>query len=319
MATTVVAKPSLTPGPNSAPPYKEIRKSITQAWGEAESAATATPDAFGQHFSDSLQVIWKGLSGKRAEGWQGWVLQVAPAAQATYTVTLDMDDYWDISPPLGFEYRAIRLIGLADVVLKGVDSSMAKQIIPGQRIGFGGTITELKGYDPDEINVDPAVRLAVVLTDVDLVPLGPSDSQAALADQYKSAIITLKNPVCGMLSSRCYTYDLIIYGSGKVEYIEEDWETGRVVRTETASVSEDKVRDLIAQFDKISYFGLKDDYSTYSVSDAGALTTSITVGTKRKSIFHYLGDMSAPAELQQLERSIDAIYTPPGSIPTVTP
>jgi hypothetical protein len=322
--THSAARPTATLGRNSAPGYQEIRSNIARLLSEIQTAyATATPStAEADTYEKDLTAYIGGLKGKKVDAWQGWVLEVLPGPQGSYTATIDMDEFYEVEPPLGFEYRGIRLIGLTDVVLSNLSKESAEKVSAGQKVEISGTIKGMEGLasdDTDKPAVDPSVRLAVILMESKVTPLKSENAGSSLADDYKSAVITLKHPVCGMASSHCYTYNLIVYGTGKVVYTEEDWSTGQVNRTETANVSEEKVRELVAEFDKIRYFSLKDDYSSYDMSDASSATTSITLGAKRKSTFHYHGDMSAPKELSDLESKIDELYKPTEATPTISP
>lgn len=110
------AKPISTHSLNAAPSYKEVRIGIARIWRASEAAyATATPVSDERGYEKQLDDYAGKLKGKKVEAWQGWVLQTHEGTQGTYTITVDMDEYYEVDPPLGFEYRGIRLIGLADV------------------------------------------------------------------------------------------------------------------------------------------------------------------------------------------------------------
>jgi len=109
---------------------------------------------------------------------------------------------------------------------------------------------------------------------------------------------------------RCYDYTLTAYGNGTVVYVEKESEwsgTPVVPFTKTYQVSEEKVRSLLAEFYKLDYFSLKDNYTSYDATDCGSSTTSLKVGDRRKTINHYYCDRSAPQGLSELERKIDDI------------
>jgi outer membrane protein assembly factor BamB len=315
--------PTVTPGENAAPSFDEIRARIAHLRRDAQDAATPasspTAEADEQQYPKDMAALISSLKGKEVQDWQGWIVRVKEGQGGRYEVGIDMDELYDIDPFLTFEYRGVRRTGLADVVLADVSAEQAKALSAGQKVVLKGVISDLAGRPGEEMPIDPAnARLAVVLERTQAEPLA-QDGDTTTIDP-KGVVITLTRPVCGMMSTRCYTYDLIVHGTGEVLYSEEDWETideRSNVITRTYQVSEEKVRDLVAEFERIDYFSLKDDYNGYDMSDASSATTSITTGTKRKSIFHYHGDRSAPGELAQLENMIDEAVS--SNEPTPTP
>jgi hypothetical protein len=119
--------------------------------------------------------------------------------------------------------------------------------------------------------------------------------------------ITLTRPHCTMMSENCYTANLAIDSSGTVVYTARDWDDQAPGITKEAWISPAQFKELLQAFEEAQYFTLKDDYSSFDVSDNPSATTSITTATARKSIYHYYGDLSAPDSLSTLEDRIDKI------------
>jgi Domain of unknown function (DUF6438) len=103
----------------------------------------------------------------------------------------------------------------------------------------------------------------------------------------------------------CPIYKLTIYGNGKVVY--EGKRFVKVTGTRTTTISQAAVRKLIAEFQKINYFQLQDNY-TGGHTDAPSAITSLTMGKRRqKTVNHYLASPNAPTQLTELEKTIDTV------------
>ena len=118
----------------------------------------------------------------------------------------------------------------------------------------------------------------------------------------EEVVITLERTAC---HGTCPVYALTIYGSGTVIY--EGIEYVKTTGEKEGSISEEQVRQLISEFEKIGYFSLSDSYEERTITDAPSAITSITIDGKTKSIKHYHGDFSAPELLTELENRIDEI------------
>jgi hypothetical protein len=115
-------------------------------------------------------------------------------------------------------------------------------------------------------------------------------------------VITLERTAC---FGTCPVYTLTINGDGTVIYEGKDFvKTGGRVET---TISQDKVKQLISEFEKVDYFSLNDSYTERTITDAQTVITSITIDGKTKTIEHYYGDFSAPKQLTELEDKIDEI------------
>lgn len=230
-----------------------------------------------------------------------------------YWIALDMDEFYDRNPFLGFEYRGVRRIGLTDVVLTGVSEEQAQRVRPGEKVALSGTIKDLKSFSQDKVAADPANgRLTLLLEQGSTRSLSPTPLEGGHPIDAKAAIITWTRPVCGMSSTKCYIYELIVRGSGSAVYSEYDWDSideGKPTITKTFSVTDEVVPHLVSAFEKADCFSMKDDYEAHYVSDAGSSTTSFSTLYYRKSVFHYGGDHSAPNALHALERELDDLAT----------
>jgi len=120
------------------------------------------------------------------------------------------------------------------------------------------------------------------------------------ASSYKDAFITLERTMC---FGTCPVYTLTIYGDGRVEY--EGKKFVKVTDMQKTTIPQDKVNQLIDEFEKAGYFSMKDSYESYEITDLPYAITSLTLNGKAKRIKHYYGDSSAPKALSDLESKID--------------
>ena len=143
---------------------------------------------------------------------------------------------------------------------------------------------------------------AALLAAVILIIVGCAGTQTPMPDDLDDVVITLERTVCFGV---CPEYKLTVYGNGTVVY-----EGRRFVRIEgrrTIAIGEDKVRQLLSEFERIDYFSLEDSYEEHMATDMPSAYTSLTVDGKTKAVSHYHGDLSAPKELTELEERIDEI------------
>lgn len=113
-------------------------------------------------------------------------------------------------------------------------------------------------------------------------------------------VITLERTEC---YGPCPVYRLTINGDGSVVYEGRDFvkATGR----QTTTISQDRVRQLVSEFEKADFFSLSDSYEQIMVTDNPSAITSITTDGKSKTVRHYHGDTTAPEILTELENKID--------------
>ena len=115
-------------------------------------------------------------------------------------------------------------------------------------------------------------------------------------------VITLERTAC---FGTCPVYTLTMNVDGTVIYEGKDFvkTKGRVENT----ISQDKIEQLISEFERVDYFSLDDSYTERTITDTQTVITSITIDGKVKTIEHYCGDFSAPKKLTELEDKIDEI------------
>jgi hypothetical protein len=121
-------------------------------------------------------------------------------------------------------------------------------------------------------------------------------------------LITLERIGC---FGPCPEYKITISAGGAVIF--EGRRFVKKVGTAKSVISKEQVRELLAAFEKINYFDLRDRYEgpgdgcTQSATDHPSAITSITLNGKSKSVRHYYGcrGVEVLAELEKLERAID--------------
>ena len=118
----------------------------------------------------------------------------------------------------------------------------------------------------------------------------------------KGLVISLERGGC---FGPCPIYDLKIYGNGKVVYNGKYFV--KVQGKQTTKITQEKIQELLLEFEKINYFSLKDKYDDSMVTCQPSVTTSISVNGKHKSIYRDEGDSSVPRILIRLEKKIDKI------------
>ena len=115
-------------------------------------------------------------------------------------------------------------------------------------------------------------------------------------------LIRLERTAC---FGKCPVYSLMIKGDGTVIYSGVDFVQTRGIQETTIPIAD--VNELVLEFEKADYFSLDDSYTKFGKSDMPSVYTSITLGGISKSVEHYLGDLTAPKELTELEDKIDEI------------
>jgi hypothetical protein len=119
--------------------------------------------------------------------------------------------------------------------------------------------------------------------------------------------ITLERTAC---FGTCPVYVVEITGDGQVRFTGKDFV--RVTGPSSASIPRELVASLVAEFDRIDYWHLRDNYeyivqadgSVTAVTDLPTTITSIRIGARYKRVTDYIG---APPALKSLERRIDEI------------
>ena len=134
---------------------------------------------------------------------------------------------------------------------------------------------------------------------------GESKSTPQLTSKVENidnVVIVLERTMCfGM----CPAYSLVVAGNGTVIY--EGRYYVKVEGWRTATISQEKVKELISEFERVNFFSLKNYYADDNITDRSSAITSITIGEKTKTVIHYSGNYSQPKELIELENKIDEI------------
>ena len=130
-------------------------------------------------------------------------------------------------------------------------------------------------------------------------------------DVPQDLMITLERTMCYW---RCPTYTLTITADGAVIF-----EGRHFVKQEGATIksviSRDGLKQLMAEFDRVKFFSLEDDYMhdprvcAEDRYDSPSAFTSIRIDGKSKTVRHYYGcrGPKVPRELIELEFKIDKI------------
>ncbi len=123
--------------------------------------------------------------------------------------------------------------------------------------------------------------------------------------------ITLSRTIC---YGTCPAYKLEIFANGRVVFHGQHHvrKTGQVVW----QINQDRIKQLIAEFARINYFSLADDYSLSNRkncpnfgTDAPSAITSITINEQTKTVFHSHGcqDLDILSQLESFEDKIDEL------------
>ncbi|MFC2042055.1 DUF6438 domain-containing protein [Chloroflexota bacterium] len=145
--------------------------------------------------------------------------------------------------------------------------------------------------------VATTILLAVAVT-----AIGCAQPQTPTPANIKDIVITLERTEC---FGTCPVYRLTVHGGGTVIY--EGIRFVKVQGMVQTTISEDKIRQLVSEFQKLDYFSLKDSYEERNATDMPSAFTSLTIDGDKKTVRHYHGDLSAPKELAELENKIDEI------------
>ena len=124
----------------------------------------------------------------------------------------------------------------------------------------------------------------------------------ALSNDLDDIVITLERQAC---FGFCPVYTITVFGDGTVIYDGEEYVA--VKERVEATITKEKIEQLVSEFEAIDYYSLDDKYVERTITDAQTVITSITIDGKTKAIEHYHGDFAAPEKLRALEDKIDEI------------
>lgn len=133
----------------------------------------------------------------------------------------------------------------------------------------------------------------------------------------EDTVITLERTGC---FGPCPRYTVSIFADGSVVFYASPWRN--FTKTSGAArgqISREQMRGLLAEFERVDYFSLKDSYETVGDGCASVATdnaraiTSLQLGGRKKTVRHYYGCLSGgrnesvfPRKLTALESKIDA-------------
>lgn len=123
----------------------------------------------------------------------------------------------------------------------------------------------------------------------------------------KGVVITLARSAC---YGSCPVYKVEIHGDGAVTFKGIEYVTAQGTRR--YKIPAERVRELVAEFYKIDFFALKDEYTHVElpgglieeVTDLPSTTVTISIGGRTKSVLDYYG---TPPQVRQLEDKIDEV------------
>jgi hypothetical protein len=121
-------------------------------------------------------------------------------------------------------------------------------------------------------------------------PKNQESAEKAIDEIPNDFFATLDKPLCQGFEV-CQVYKIAVKSDGTVlfEGIQNTKHKGKI----KGKISEEKVKELIKEFEKANYFNLNDkyDFSTCpnSFTDSHDVNTSIQTNGKKKSVNHYLG------------------------------
>jgi len=115
----------------------------------------------------------------------------------------------------------------------------------------------------------------------------------------QDVVITVERTMC---YGFCPAYRLSIYGNGKVVY--EGRYYVQVEGTRTANIPKSKIRELVAEFERIGFYEF-DDHYIIGGSDLPSVLVSIDLEGRSKVIDIYGAEMIAPEEIANLIKQIE--------------
>lgn len=133
-------------------------------------------------------------------------------------------------------------------------------------------------------------------------------NEAGSQDIPNDTLITLERTTC---FGTCPSYKITIGATGAVIF--EGRQFVKRLGKLKSTISQQRLRELLAKFEEIKFFDLKDHYRSFldgctsEVTDAPAAFTSIRIRAKSKTVEHYdgCGGLEVLAELEKLEQAID--------------
>lgn len=150
-----------------------------------------------------------------------------------------------------------------------------------------------------------------------VLEFGGEEAPRSLNAVPQDTVITLERTGC---YGRCPGYALSIFADGAVVYygVPRNGFT-KVAGAARSWISQEQLRRLVAEFERVDYFSLKDRYEAADGcptfrTDSPWVITSLQINGRKKTVHHYhgcgmKGSYSAvfPRELTDLERMVDEV------------
>ena len=250
---------------------------LSQIRSSEQSPIKIDPEEVNQHrsgphpelviYPGDLTAQWKGISELYFE------LTVSPAGEVT---KIDHD-----FSAMGKGHQPVNLIHKAELMLQ------ALKYKPFVRLGK----PVWAKFGEDVFLYPPAILPSKHIPFPDLPQNSPERA---------NLLITLRRTRC---YGFCPAYKIQIHGNGDVEFDGEAFVA--VSGHHKASISPEAVNQLLDMFRDADFFSLDDAYRSL-VTDNPAYCTSITLGSKSKSVYDYVGrEDGMPASVEMLEKAID--------------
>jgi hypothetical protein len=142
----------------------------------------------------------------------------------------------------------------------------------------------------------PLICLALLLLS------GCGGAAPALSPRHPDLEVSIEREAC---FGSCPVYGLTVSGDGSMSFRGED--NVLMTGTHTSSLSPESIEELVQAIEEAGYFDLRNQYTAEEVTDRAYTTTTVRLDGKTKTIRHYHGDLSAPEQLTNFEKTIDRI------------
>jgi hypothetical protein len=286
--------------------YEDISAKLMQFSAEVDDTNyVSIKGKTDDYLHDSLQ--WK-----RVSGWQGWVVSTGIEARRSLetgeSMGYEIDDDPDMKASMILLSMEDPLAELSErpvisttrpssfekpyVALADIRESSGRQLCIGQKVSVEGFVAEAPKiiYHRGDIIVSDAVATIVE----DALP------ERTVVPDLEDVMIKLRR-IPGWSGP---DYKLMVFGDGTVVF---EGRYGTVVDGfRLATVSEERVRELLGEFEKAEFSSMT-DHDERGVSDAPYVRTTLVKDGKRKSVLHYYGNNMPAEKLEQLENNIDKI------------
>ncbi len=144
-----------------------------------------------------------------------------------------------------------------------------------------------------------AAIAGIAITIVTISPsILESDNVSNNQSEFEGLHIKLERTGC---EGFCPAYSVELFGNGTVFFNGFDYTA--VKGKHTSQISQQEIKELVDEFDKINFFDLQEAYDVYRF-DVPITTTSVSIEGKTKIVKHSVSP-NVPEELLDLERKIE--------------